>query len=205
MTVAIALGGNGEATVDHFRLAAAELAKHGRIRGTSSLYRTAPVGPSSDVYTNAVLVLKTVLTPDALLAVTQKIEQRCGRDALAARWTSRPLDLDLITAEVDGRPITRSEPRLKLPHPLACVRRFVLDPLVEVWPAAPLDGLSAEGWLLRWTSQTEQPDFASEWGRGLLAATPLPLHEAIEAIHTGLTDVPVRCDAFPSSETLRER
>jgi 2-amino-4-hydroxy-6-hydroxymethyldihydropteridine diphosphokinase len=48
----------------------------------------------------------------------------------------RPLDLDLI---VFGN-LTRNTPNLILPHPRACVRRFVLAPLNEIAPDLILPG-----------------------------------------------------------------
>ena len=69
--------------------------------------------------------------PRELLGVTQEIEDQLGR-VRTVRWGERTLDLDLLifgTRFVD-------EPDLKLPHPRLAVRRFVLEPLVEIAPDA---------------------------------------------------------------------
>jgi 2-amino-4-hydroxy-6-hydroxymethyldihydropteridine diphosphokinase len=66
-----------------------------------------------------------------VLARLHAIETRLGRDrsAEAARWRPRAIDLDLIS--LDGLIVER--PDLRLPHPGMHERRFVLEPMAEVW------------------------------------------------------------------------
>jgi protein-S-isoprenylcysteine O-methyltransferase Ste14 len=52
------------------------------------------------------------------------------------RWGPRTLDLDIVA--VDGGPVDL--PGLQIPHPRAAERRFVLQPLVDVWPEAAIGG-----------------------------------------------------------------
>ena len=61
----------------------------------------------------------------------QEIEARFGRER-TVHWGERTLDLDLLLFE--DRII--DTPELCVPHPRMRTRRFVLEPLVEVAPAA---------------------------------------------------------------------
>ena len=76
-------------------------------------------------------MLETDLEPVPLLRVLQEIEQRFGRQR-TVRWGERTLDLDLLL--FGGLVI--DNPELCVPHPRMRMRRFVLEPLVEVAPAA---------------------------------------------------------------------
>src|SRR5262245_32460235 len=67
----------------------------------SGLYETAPVGRGRQPrYLNAVLLLRTSLTPAQLLRLFKRIEQQAGRRRQRPN-APRPLDLDLIAC--DGR------------------------------------------------------------------------------------------------------
>jgi 2-amino-4-hydroxy-6-hydroxymethyldihydropteridine diphosphokinase len=106
----------------------------------SSVIETAAVKPAgvdhdAPAYLNAVALITTTLTPDALLAVLNRIEQAHGR-VRAERWGDRTLDLDLV--DFAGRVST--SPTLTLPHPRAFERAFVLVPWLEVDPDAVLPG-----------------------------------------------------------------
>ena len=100
----------------------------------SSLWETAPIDcpPSSPRFVNAVVGLKprTDETPQSLLVRLHKLEQDFGRRAKEVLNEPRPLDLDLIS--FGG--LTLNTEQLKLPHPRAHQRRFVLAPLNEIAP-----------------------------------------------------------------------
>jgi protein-S-isoprenylcysteine O-methyltransferase Ste14 len=68
----------------------------------------------------------------------QGIEMEHHRER-KVRWGPRTLDLDIIAT--DGEP--RSADHLVIPHPRATEREFVLRPLVDVWPEAPLGDVTA--------------------------------------------------------------
>ena len=91
---------------------------------------------SAPSYLNAVAVLETDLTPLALLAQANEIEQSLGRVRLE-RWAARTLDIDIIT--FDDLEIQTDE--LVLPHPRAKDRAFVLVPWAEIEPSAVLMGV----------------------------------------------------------------
>jgi 2-amino-4-hydroxy-6-hydroxymethyldihydropteridine diphosphokinase len=104
----------------------------------SSVYETDPVGGPADSpsYLNLIIVAETTLEPRTLLERAQAIEDAFGRVRSGERWIPRTLDVDLI---VVGN--TRSDtPDMRLPHPLAHERGFVLIPWAEVDPRAEIPG-----------------------------------------------------------------
>ena len=105
-----------------------------QLLATSSLYASAPIGPQDQPpFINAVALIKTALTPIALLDALQALEQDAGR-VRKRHWGERTLDLDILLFGEQ----TIEHPRLKVPHPFMCERRFVLEPLLEVSPHAHL-------------------------------------------------------------------
>ncbi len=137
---AIALGSNEGARLEHLRRAVAELEDLGSVEAVSGVYETDPVGgPAQDPFLNAVAVLDTVWKPHDLLVSLHQIEAAHDR-AREERWGPRTLDLDIVSS--DGAPV--QTPDLEIPHPRAAERRFVLEPLCDVWPEALVGaGLSA--------------------------------------------------------------
>jgi len=108
----------------------------------SPLYQTAALGSARQpAYVNAVAVLRTTLSPEALLRALKAIERRAGRRG-GRPWGPRTLDIDIIDYAglvrhwrngrgAFARPGARP---LVLPHPLAHERPFVLKPLLDVAP-----------------------------------------------------------------------
>ncbi|MGB7405140.1 MAG: 2-amino-4-hydroxy-6-hydroxymethyldihydropteridine diphosphokinase [Pacificimonas sp.] len=95
----------------------------------SQVIETAPLGPSSRRYANAVATIDTRRSPEELLTSLHMIENEFGRRR-QRRWGARVLDLDLIAYEQE----VRGGPRLVLPHPAMHLRRFVLGPMLHVAP-----------------------------------------------------------------------
>lgn len=137
---AIGLGSNLGDRLEHLVTAVGEIGELAADWSVSSLYETEPVGgPDQDPYLNAVMVIDTPTPPIELLDRLQAIESRHGRER-RERWGPRTLDLDIVAT--DG-PDHRDR-RLTVPHPRAGERAFVLVPLTEVWPEAPVgDALTA--------------------------------------------------------------
>jgi 2-amino-4-hydroxy-6-hydroxymethyldihydropteridine diphosphokinase len=111
-----------------------------RIVALSPNYATAPLlcdGDQPD-YVNAVVALRTSLSPRALLAHLQAIERAQGRERGAARLRNAPrtLDLDLL---LFGRRRVRL-PQLTIPHPRMHERAFVLTPLLDIAHAVTIPG-----------------------------------------------------------------
>ena len=107
------------------------------VTGVSPAARTRPVGgpEGQPDYVNLVLTVSTRLSPAALLAAAQGIEQAHHRTR-EVRWGPRTLDIDVITY---GE-MTSDDPVLTLPHPRAHTRAFVLAPWSWLEPEATLSG-----------------------------------------------------------------
>ena len=101
-----------------------------RLLRASRLYRTPAWGLEQQPdFINAVAMLETRLTAQALLQSLFVIERKHGRMREAElRWGPRTLDLDLLLygdALID-------EPGLRVPHPHLHERAFALLPLLEI-------------------------------------------------------------------------
>jgi 2-amino-4-hydroxy-6-hydroxymethyldihydropteridine diphosphokinase len=131
---AIGLGSNLGDRVRNINEAVTALARLGSLVRVSSLYETAPIGgPEQGPYLNAVAVIDTDLGARELLEGCLDIERAAGRER-RERWGPRTLDLDVLLYGV--LPIADDD--LLVPHPRLTERRFVLEPLLEVWPEAAL-------------------------------------------------------------------
>ena len=95
----------------------------------SSLLENPPMGPPQPDYLNGVIEISTTLSPPDLLEQLQLIETKMGRTRDVV-WGPRTVDLDILFW---GSKILDSDD-LKIPHPGACERRFVLEPLAEIAP-----------------------------------------------------------------------
>jgi 2-amino-4-hydroxy-6-hydroxymethyldihydropteridine diphosphokinase len=107
-----------------------------RVGSVSSVYETVPVGAAGQPhFLNAVAELSTDIEPVELMRRLLAIESDCGRVRMGA-WGPRTLDLDLILyddVEMESR-------ELRLPHPRARGRAFVLVPLAELAPDLSFPG-----------------------------------------------------------------
>jgi 2-amino-4-hydroxy-6-hydroxymethyldihydropteridine diphosphokinase len=127
----IGLGGNVGDVARAFSAALGALANELRVLARSGLWRSAPMGPPQEEFTNAAVLVDTAAHPLALLALCQRIEAAAGRDrGREPRWGPRALDLDLLLAP--GLAIESAT--LTLPHPRLAERRFALEPAAEVAP-----------------------------------------------------------------------
>jgi len=106
----------------------------------SSDYRTPPWGPvPQDDFVNICVVVDTILSPQALLKRCLEIETELGR-VRDVRWGPRVIDVDVLIYGMERV----AEEDLEVPHPRMGDRAFVLIPLAEIWPDAPLaDGRTA--------------------------------------------------------------
>lgn len=107
----------------------------------SPILRSAPLGPSRRRYANSVVIIETVLTPPALLAHLQNLENRYGRKR-QRRWAARTLDLDIILWS--GGIWSGSD--LSIPHAAFRDRSFVLNLLATIAPEwrDPVRGLTVK-------------------------------------------------------------
>lgn len=128
----IGMGSNMGDRLYFCQKAVAALRQHPEIQVTSisSLYETAPVDfLEQDYFYNAVVLIKTTLSPEKLLKACQEIEVRFQKKIVITKGP-RTLDLDLLFY---GEQILNL-PDLILPHPEITRRLFVLIPLSEIAP-----------------------------------------------------------------------
>lgn len=153
----VALGGNlGDrlATLQSAARALATTLDRTTVQASSHIYETRPVGPSTQPFLNAVLVVHTPLRPAPLLAALLGLESNHGRER-RRRWDARTLDLDLLLAQPiapDGSvgPPMRTQGEVTLPHPEIVRRDFVLRPLCDLAGDEPLlDDHTPRWWLDR--------------------------------------------------------
>ena len=96
----------------------------------SRFYETAPEGGlPQPMFLNAVLSIKTAISPFRLLKHFQGIETLMGR-VRTVKWGPRTIDIDILL--YGDKIINRDD--LEIPHPLMHTRLFVLEPLVEIDP-----------------------------------------------------------------------
>lgn len=101
------------------------------IVSVSSVFETAPIGydDQQDFY-NAVLLIETELSPHAVLGVCLGIEAGMGRKRQIKNGP-RVLDLDVLIYEN----VRMDTHELTVPHPRILERRFVLQPMKELFPS----------------------------------------------------------------------
>ena len=135
----------------------------GRVVASSSVYETAPQGVvDQEPFYNAVVLVDTELDPVELMGRLLDIEREMGR-VRGPRWGPRLIDLDLI---LYGDRTIRT-PSAEVPHPRYRQRRFVLDPLVEVWPdARDPDGTRVVDLLEALSGQKVAPVTVPGWPHG---------------------------------------
>lgn len=137
MTVAyLGLGANLGDRAAALRGAIDALATHVDVIATSSVYETAPWGGvHQPAFLNCCVAIDTHLDPDALLTLVKRIETALGR-VPSERWGPRAIDIDVLL--YDEERVTSE--RIVVPHPRLVDRAFVLVPLVEIAPDAPIAG-----------------------------------------------------------------
>jgi 2-amino-4-hydroxy-6-hydroxymethyldihydropteridine diphosphokinase len=128
--VLVALGANLGDPRLQLRKAVHELACSIAVDAVSSLYLTSPVGLADQPdFLNLVLRGSCMLPAGELMRRAREIEKRSGRVA-SVRDGPRTLDIDLLAYGQQRIDV----PGLTVPHPRMHLRRFVLEPLVEVAP-----------------------------------------------------------------------
>ena len=140
MKVVIALGSNLGDRTSYIDQAVAQLSQVITVFKVSSKIETEPVSEIAQPnYLNAVLIGDTQLDAENLLKKMQEIETNLGRVRNGTKWAARTIDLDLIIFG-DNQIDTK---QLKVPHPLAFQRDFVLKPWLEIDPDGVIPGKGA--------------------------------------------------------------
>ena len=134
MRAVVALGSNIGEPRENLNLAIALLREATEVVAVSSYYQTKPVGYLDQPdFLNAVCLIESELPAMDLLKMLHGIEKTMGRER-SIQWGPRTIDLDLIQY---GALLSNAE-ELKLPHPRAHERKFVLEPWLEIEPDAVL-------------------------------------------------------------------
>lgn len=106
-----------------------------KLETVSTLIRTPAFGVTNQPdFMNAVAIIRTALSPQALMRRLHMIERNAGRKR-GRRWGPRTLDLDLLDYHV--RRIKQKglvQKAITLPHPRIAERLFVLKPISEIAP-----------------------------------------------------------------------
>ncbi len=104
------------------------------------IYQSVPVDCTEGTpdFFNTVIEIEYIGKPHDLLAKTQGIEIKLGREAVQARNRNAPrvIDIDILYF---GNEIIRDDD-LIIPHPRLTYRRFVLKPLNDIRPNLILPG-----------------------------------------------------------------
>ncbi len=161
--VAIGLGANLGPARTTLQWALRQLYTHPAVQlhSVSSLYRSLPVDAEGPDYLNAVALLSTTLSPEALLDLLAATELDAGRER-PYHHAPRTLDLDLL---VFGQRVLDGA-RLTLPHPRLHKRRFVLEPLAQVAADLQIPGVGyAASALLKVADQKVERIDDPDWWR----------------------------------------
>lgn len=130
----LSLGSNKDDRIGYIQQANLQL---GAIDGveiirTSAFYETEPWNMQSDNwFVNAVVELKTTLTPHQLLEQCQRIEKQLGRKAATPGvYEDRTIDIDILFYKKE----IINDADLTIPHKYLHLRAFTLVPLLELIP-----------------------------------------------------------------------
>jgi 2-amino-4-hydroxy-6-hydroxymethyldihydropteridine diphosphokinase len=129
--VFLSLGSNKGSRLKALALANREIAgRIGAIVAFSSIYETEPWGFKADKnFLNQVVGIETNLEPDVLMTELLKLESLMGRER-SVGYQSREIDIDILLYA--DRVV--QDDHLQIPHPRMQLRKFVLEPLVELVP-----------------------------------------------------------------------
>ncbi len=141
ITAVLSIGSNMDDSRELLDSVYRDFAGKGQLRAASSIYRTPAWGVEDQPdFLNAILLVEVDRTPLELLHRGQELENAAGR-VRVQKWGPRTLDVDIVAAwDSDTTEITSDTEELRLPHPHAHQRAFVLQPWLEVNPDAVLGG-----------------------------------------------------------------
>lgn len=109
----------------------------------SSVYETEPVGyAGQENFYNIAVAVKSILEPNEMLGACLGIESGFGR-VRTIRFGPRIIDVDIIFAENEKI----ESKNLIVPHPRYHERRFILVPLMELFPDGIVYGTDIKPYL----------------------------------------------------------
>ena len=94
----------------------------------SSVYESEPVGFEGDPFFNLVVAFDTDVDAHRIVAVLREIEDACGRERNAERFSPRTMDLDLLMLD----DLVMHDRGIVLPREEIDSQAFVLCPLAEI-------------------------------------------------------------------------
>lgn len=99
---------------------------------TSAFYETEPWNMNTDIwFVNAIVEVKTSLSPQVLLEECKRIESQLGRKHSESKvYEDRSIDIDILFY---GKDIINEE-NLTVPHKYLHLRAFILVPMLELNP-----------------------------------------------------------------------
>ncbi len=119
----------------------------GEVQAVSPVYSTAPWGGvEQDDFYNITVIVEGGRSAREWLVAGAELERAAERTR-EVRWGPRTLDVDVITVDVDGRPVRSDDPILTLPHPRAAQRAFVLVPWLDADAEATLPTATGPVWV----------------------------------------------------------
>ena len=135
MTIAyLSLGSNQGDRIGYIQQATSllNLTENIAIVRTSAFYESEPWNMSTETwFVNAVIEIKTSLTPKELLTECRRIERQLGRTPKESTgYADRTIDIDILFY---GKEIIHEE-NLIIPHKYLHLRAFTLVPLLELIP-----------------------------------------------------------------------
>ena len=108
----------------------------GTVTRCSSFFYSEPWGFESEhPFCNLCCAVETAMQPMEVLAATQQIERKLGRNhkSVNGKYSDRTIDIDIIRAFDDAqKEIVSNDPLLTIPHPHWKERDFVTVPLQEL-------------------------------------------------------------------------
>jgi len=129
--VYLGLGSNIGDRLKNIQQAISLIATRMPIECISTIIETDPVGgPPQEKYLNAVIKVKTFLSPQEVLRITQAIQSVIGRVRTSIPNAPRIIDIDIL---LYGNERINDE-NLTIPHPRMLERAFVMKPLEEIDP-----------------------------------------------------------------------
>lgn len=115
---------------ENLRLALRELRWRYGSLDLSPVYRNAAVGFDGEDFLNMVIGFDSPESPADIHAQVEVIHGLAGRDRGSGRYTSRPLDIDLLLYDDE----VIDDPRFRIPRADVLDHDFVLRPLADLAP-----------------------------------------------------------------------
>ena len=139
--------------------------KFGPLR-CSNVYRSAAVGFDGDDFLNLVALAESDEPVPQVVAWLKNLEVQLGRDRAQPQFSSRPIDIDLLTPDAPDH----AHGTLTVSHHEVLISAFILRPLAELLPnrtLGPAGPSFAESWANANKSQQPLTQVEFNWPESL--------------------------------------